>query len=604
MRRYSACARLDRMPEDPLLEQALTAIRTHDRAKALEILKRLVKADPHNHRYWLWLSTVVETPREAIYCLQETLKYDPENLTARRALVFYGAARSEKHASENPFSKRVDWQADIIRRLTPPPPPKPEEPPRKRSTGVLIVAALVVIAVIAGGVYFLTSLKSKSGPTISISRPTPKASATYLPTLTPVGYKPSPTPKGAPPLWTLLEKTYTPTPLYVNTPHPSEAYQLAVRAYEKGDWESFRLYMGQVLESEPKSVDLYYFLGEAERKSGNWNEALAYYEKALAVNKKFSPAILAHAEVLHQLKPTTNVLDDLTKAIEYDPAFYLAYVKRADYLITRGQNDQAMDDLTTARELNPDSPLAYLGLAKVYLANDEPALAVENAKKAYSLDITMLDTYLVLGASYIASGDFDSSIEPLQTYLTYQPYDANAYELVGKAYWVAGDETKAIENLEKSIAMDTHSFDAYYIRGVTNLKLGNFASALADLTKALDIDDNHYEAVFYRAQALMQLKRYGDSYNQFLRAEDLATEDKQRAESVYLQAKSSILAGWDKNTRDAYKRLIKLPESVLTPAWVEEARAYLNPCTGNKCATMTATFKPKAPAISTLTPTP
>jgi tetratricopeptide (TPR) repeat protein len=488
--------------------------------------------------------------------------------------------------------------------MTPPPPPKPERTARKRSTGVVILAALVILAVIGGGLYFINSIRRQAGPSIPISRPIAKASATYLPTATPFGFKPSPTPKGAPPLWTLLEQTYTPTPLYVNTPHPSEAYQLAVRAYDKGDWETFHRYMEQVLVSEPNSVDLYYFLGEAERKSGSWNDALAYYEKALAVDKKFSPAILAHAEVLKHLKPSTNVMDDLNKAIEYDPAFYLAYIKRADYLITRGQYDLAMDDLTTARELNPDSPLSYLGLAKVYLAKDEAALAIDNAKKAYEIDITMLDTYLVLGASYIANGDFESSIEPLQTYLTYQPYDAGAYELVGKAYWVAGDETKAIENLEKSIAMDTHSFDAYYIRGVTNLKMGNPSGAFEDLSKALEIDDNHYEAVFYRAQALMQLKRYGDSYNQFLRAENLAADDKGRAESIYFQAKSAILAGWEKNARDAYKRLIRLPETVLLPLWMEEAQAYINPCTGNKCATMTVTFRPKAPAISTTTPPP
>jgi tetratricopeptide (TPR) repeat protein len=463
---------------------------------------------------------------------------------------------------------------------------------------------LLVLAVIAGAVVIFTQLRRNTGPTISISRPTPKASATYLPTNTPIGYRPSPTPKGAPPLWTLLKETYTPTPLYVNTPHPSEAYQLAVRAYLKGDWETFRQYMDQVVESEPKSVDLYYFMGEAERKAGNLNEALSYYEKAMSVDKKFAPAILAHAEVLHQVKPNTNVIDDLNKAIEYDPAYYMAYIGRANYLLNRGQYDPAMDDLTTARELNPDSPLAYLGLAKIYLAKNEAALAVENAQKAYDRDKTMLDTYLVLGASFIACGEVDKSIEPLQTYLTYQPYDASAYELVGKAYWVAGDDAKAMENLEKSISMDTRSFDAYYIRGVTNLKMGRNFEAMEDLSKALEIDDNHYDAIFYRAQAFLALKRYGDAYNQFLRAESLAVDDTQRAECVYQQAQTSIQAKWEGQAKDTFKRLLKLPETVMPPTWILEARSYVYPCSGNKCATMTATFAPKAPALSTLTPTP
>ena len=36
-----------------------------------------------------------------------------------------------------------------------------------------------------------------------------------------------------------LPETYTPVPIYVNTPHPvTEAYRAGLTAYEKSDWPS------------------------------------------------------------------------------------------------------------------------------------------------------------------------------------------------------------------------------------------------------------------------------------------------------------------------------------------------------------------------------
>ena len=65
------------MSDDPILEQAIAAIRASDRRKARELLTRLIKVDPRNPRYWLWMSSVVDTPKEASYCLQEAQKIRP-----------------------------------------------------------------------------------------------------------------------------------------------------------------------------------------------------------------------------------------------------------------------------------------------------------------------------------------------------------------------------------------------------------------------------------------------------------------------------------------------------------------------------------------------
>ncbi len=590
------------MPDDPLLTEAITAIRANDRRKGKELLTRLVKVDPQNPRYWLWLSTVVASSKETVYCLQEALKLDPDLKLAQKGLTYFGFKKADRNNQENLFTLKSEWQNEIVKEFTPPPPEKPVKP-KRRSNGILIgLGAVLTLAAIVASITFLPKAFRREVAVITLVQPTAKASATYLPTNTPKGFKPSPTPKLAPALWMLLSETYTPTPYYVDTPHAMEAYQLAMRAFGKGDWETFQRYMDQALATEPNMPDAYFYMGESRRLTGDYKMALMYYEKAMNLEPKFAPAILAHAKVLIIVKPKTDILDDLNKAIKYDPELFEAYIMRARYYMDRNQLDKAMEDLTTARDINQESPLLYLSLAQIHLAREETDLALKNAQKAYDIDQTMLDTYLVLGTAYIADGQTEKALEYLNTYLSYQPYDAAAYEMVGKAYYVAGDVTKALENYNKSISLDTNSFDAYYVRGVTSLQAGNPNGALTDLTKALSINDNHFEAIFYRAQALLQLKRNTDAYNQFLRAETFAPSVELQAQVVYYQAKAAFAVGSNSNLRDAWKRLLALPEESMPPEWRKEAEAYLNPCTGKKCETMTATYAKTGLPVITITP--
>lgn len=594
------------MSNDPILDQAIAAVRTGDRRKARELITRLLKVDPHNARYWLWMSSVVETPKEASYCLQEAQKYDPENGVARRGLIYLGLKKPERSSGDNLYTKKTDWQEQLIKLFMPPPPEKPKKSRRLSTTPLIAFGAIMVLALFFGSIFIVPKLFPKETVRITLVPPTAKASATYLPTATPKGFRPSPTPQQAPALWMLLTETYTPTPLYVNTPHPSEAYQLAMRAFAKSDWETFNRYIQQELETNPDSADAYYYLGESARLIGNEKQSLMYYEKAMNLDPQFAAAILAHALVLKEVKPKSNILDDLEKAIKLDPYLVDAYLARAAYYLDKEQFDLAMDDLTIARDLNPEAPNVYLGFARIYLAKEEPAAALENARKAYELDITELQTYLVLGTAYISNNQSDKALEYLNTYLSYKPYDAVAYEMVGKAYWVAGDKEKAIENMNKSVSLDTGGFDANYILGVAALEAGKNSEALNYLTKAVSLDDNHYDAIFHRAQALLLMKRNTDSYNQFLRAENLATTPEQTAECVYYQARAAFAIGNRSNMRTAYERLLGMAEDLMPAEWRAEAEAYLYPC-DSVCATKTATFmvgQVILPAVGTGTPTP
>jgi hypothetical protein len=46
---------------DSMLQDAIEALRQDDKARARDILTRLIKANQNNATYWIWMSAAVDT---------------------------------------------------------------------------------------------------------------------------------------------------------------------------------------------------------------------------------------------------------------------------------------------------------------------------------------------------------------------------------------------------------------------------------------------------------------------------------------------------------------------------------------------------------------
>jgi tetratricopeptide (TPR) repeat protein len=79
--------------------QPVEALRAGDKAKARDLLTKLLKTDQKNALYWIWLSAAVESTKERIYCLQTALQLNPENASIEFDLaVFYALLGRDQEA--------------------------------------------------------------------------------------------------------------------------------------------------------------------------------------------------------------------------------------------------------------------------------------------------------------------------------------------------------------------------------------------------------------------------------------------------------------------------------------------------------------------------
>ncbi|NJN44252.1 MAG: hypothetical protein HC806_05710 [Anaerolineae bacterium] len=81
--------------QETMFQEAVKAAREGDKVRARDLLTRLLRVTKNNPEYWLWMSGVVETRQEQLFCLQNLLQLDPKNEIARRGMIMMGETPAE-----------------------------------------------------------------------------------------------------------------------------------------------------------------------------------------------------------------------------------------------------------------------------------------------------------------------------------------------------------------------------------------------------------------------------------------------------------------------------------------------------------------------------
>ena len=561
--------------ENTILREAIEALRTGDRARARDLLTRMLKTDQNNASYWIWLSAAVETQKERLYCLQSALKIDPQNVAAKRGLIMFGALPPDDSVHPFPVNRPRIWEDKLVI------PKEPREQKRGWANPLTRVFMILGIAVVVLGLFVGGYMLLPKGVRPAIFRtPTrrPTITITLTPSATPLFRTPTPTFLGPTPLAFFLAKTYTPTPLYAVTQHPPltrASFDAGLRSLAQGNYDTARVQFQEVLKSEPNAGDAYYYIGESYRAQGDFRSARDSYQEAINRDPGFAPAFVGRARANLGLNPDADVISDLNNAVSLDPRYAEAYIERGKYQISRNPTS-AESDLSNALELTPDSALAYLYLAQAQLTLGENDAALESALRANQIDMTLVPVYLALAQAYIATGETQQAVGVLQTYTIFAPNDTGAFLSLGQAYNAAKQYQAAVDILDKALAADRRNAEGYYQRGFAYLNLDKPTLAAADFKLAVTYDVLDFDSFLGLARAYDMQGKPGDAYMQAEQnALPLAKSDSSKAQVYYWESIFLNEMKDDLGERASWTRLIALPADVMPPEWRTQAFEHL-----------------------------
>ncbi|MBL8056997.1 MAG: tetratricopeptide repeat protein, partial [Anaerolineales bacterium] len=503
-----------------MFSEAVRAFKSGQRRRARDLLTRLLKAEPNNPEFWLWLSAAVETEKEQVFCLQKAIKLDPNSVAARRGLVMLGALKPEEAAlppapaltalAPAQTAARALRRAGGFLAL-----------PRNREIILIALAGTAAVVMVGALLTLIFAPQVFFPPQVVVitSTPTPTVppSATVPPTLTPTA-EPCLAPRdpvAATPLAAYLCLTQTPLPAPVPTSASrAEDYTSLVRAYlagqsgDAGAWNQVLsraavLRRDQVLSKEPT---VYFFEAEAYRYTGQPRDAIASYREALALNAGLAPAYLGQALAEIGTNSLTAALKNLDAALAADPAYVAGWLARAEYYEARGDAARALADYEQARAVAPEDPavLARLGLA--YVANQRLEEAGDVAEAALARDPGQALAYLARARAALAQGAAEAADPDLAlaapyvldpaTFRRLYPVAAalkqeNAYAarlLTDQALVQVGlaEPAAARRLLDQAITLWPDDLPlAYLARGRLALAAGQAAEAQADFTQAV-----------------------------------------------------------------------------------------------------------------------
>jgi tetratricopeptide (TPR) repeat protein len=476
-----------------MLTEAIAAVRAGDHTRARDLLTRLLKIDSANPEYWLWMSSVVESERERIYCLQSVLRYDPTNRAALRGLTILNA--------HTPSADEIATALKIpSRKISPPSRISPTGLPIGNAWKLIAGAAIILIGIIAVTRILMQPRSTAPAPTLPPPSPTP-SSTPIPPTATPIPIEdvllrtPIPTELAGTPIAVILSFSPTPTPFVGVTPVTRyEAYTSAVHALETGNYAGCISLLDQVIDLEPNLADAYYLRGEAFRLLGKYDDAEQAYQQALERNPIMAAAYLGLGRIQIEEDPH-SLPDSINLAITYDSRLLPAYIYKADILSWNQDWMALADTAQSAMNAGVSTPSLYihLGQAQYHLANYEKAL--ESLMHGTAYDPTILEAYALLGEVLFELGRYQEALSPLQTYLVFQGEDPLAWSYLGRAYYASEDFDSSEAALRQAIRLNDRDRDAFLLLGLIHVEMGMYKDAIVDLqqAKALGVDSDELE---------------------------------------------------------------------------------------------------------------
>jgi len=524
-----------------MLTEAIAAARSGDRSRARDLLSRLLRADSSNAEYWVWMSAVVESQREKIYCLESALRLDPTNRSALRGLVLLGkrTPQDAELATSLPVPRRKFAAAQLQKKSSQDMPreSKPaeeeyyDEPaqtnPFMRIVSFIGVSVVTLAAIAALAIYLPPLIRDlvprrvaystyTMTPSITAAPGTP--TATPIPAETRVIRTPIPTEFNSTPIALLISSTSTATPIAGATPHNEfEAYQNGLDALVEGDFETVIELMQQVIDYAPDIPEPRHFQGEAYRLLQENASAIRSYDSAIQIDNTFAPAYLGRGRVL-LARGDERAIDDFERAVTLDPEFAEAYIELAQYYAESQLWTRLESTMLTALENGVRAPMVYIRLSEAEWNLQKYALALEHALEGSADDPSLLSGYLAVGRSYVSVGIFElnnnryeAAVWPLQTYLTYNPEDHRGWAALSRAQYALGNYASGLQTASFALEINNRYAPAYQSRGWIDIALNAYDDALADFQAAQRYGQESFDLFLGLGVAYYHLGEFEDS---------------------------------------------------------------------------------------------
>ena len=161
-------------------------------------------------------------------------------------------------------------------------------------------------------------------------------------------------------------------------------FEQALKMFSSGRPQEAVNLCQEVIKVSPKHADAYHLIGVILSNSGQYVNAMEFYNKSIEIFPANHMAFCNRGNAYHQLKQPEMALEDLTKSIKLKPDYAEAYYNRGIVVGSLHKTEEEIEMYTLALKYKPNFPEAYnnkgIALQKLHrmeetLANYEAGIA-------------------------------------------------------------------------------------------------------------------------------------------------------------------------------------------------------------------------------------
>ncbi|MEV4455747.1 tetratricopeptide repeat protein [Microbispora sp. NPDC049633] len=271
-----------------------------------------------------------------------------------------------------------------------------------------------------------------------------------------------------------------------------------------------------------------------ELREGRADEALGLVQSAIDLAERDLPpgahpvhrmVLFANrAQLLARLGRTREALADFDRAVAIDPGFPDYYLDRGNLLFEMGRTGEALADYETAIRVSPPLPEAYYNRAELRLAAGDLDGARADLDHVLELDPGYLDAYVNRAGVLEMLGEHEAARRDVEAGLALDPGDAHLHGVLGQLETEAGRYAEAALAFDAALAADARLASAWANRATLRFETGDAPGAVDDLTRAIELGEDA-ALYFNRATALDALGRGREALADLRRALALAPGD-------------------------------------------------------------------------------
>ena len=301
---------------------------------------------------------------------------------------------------------------------------------------------------------------------------------------------------------------------------------LARVALQKNDTATAQRYAADAIAKDGKNPEVWMFKGGLLRGLGKPDEALAAYDKVLALRPHDRNANLEKAYIRINQKKYAEARTEMEAARKAAPNSLLVTYAQALLDYSEGKNKEARESLQRILKSAPNHMPSVLLSGAVDLNLNSPEQAQMHLRKYLEVDPNNVYARKLMAQAMLKNaqpGDAAATLAPALN----DTKDAQLLALAGESYMQARDFAKATAYLEKAVQQAPDMAALRTSLGMSRLSQGDTAKGIADLERATELDPKSDRALAALVQAEIGLKHYDKALAAANKLETLKPNDPQ-----------------------------------------------------------------------------